>query len=262
MFRSLTFLATSTAVAAATIEAQCQNELQALQRQSLSDDELAIRCRAGFSPKVCKAFREAVGPQPWSDERVGDSCTRFAALAGSEDREMLLSPATLDRIAAHKETVTNTLAAHKETVTNTLTSAFQPVSDMASTVHSTVTNGVQPAYDALSTAHATVSNGLDASTLGKATTTAAAQPDETTKEEVPSDDNATAAVVASPDQVSVLAALPVKPTTTNSVGLYAKAAAPLGLAMIAMAAFVARRRRSALTPEALEERASLQEETE
>lgn len=77
LLKSAALAAGLAAAASATLESDCKQGLEVLQGQS--DVELAARCRASFSPDLCREARSALGGQPWSSMRIQESCKRFAA---------------------------------------------------------------------------------------------------------------------------------------------------------------------------------------
>jgi len=85
LLKSAALAAGLAAAASSTLESDCKQGLEVLQGQS--DIELAARCRASFSPDVCREARGALGGQPWSSMRIEESCKRFAAtVPGDEPR--------------------------------------------------------------------------------------------------------------------------------------------------------------------------------
>lgn len=63
-------------VIAAELSNECFAGLQRLQGEK--DMELLARCRASFSPELCKQAKQLLGPQPWSNRRMQASCSRLA----------------------------------------------------------------------------------------------------------------------------------------------------------------------------------------
>merc|ERR1719162_483158 len=53
------------------------------------DFELAVRCRAAFSPEACMQARQALGAQPWTGARMKQSCHRFASTYQGMDERAL-----------------------------------------------------------------------------------------------------------------------------------------------------------------------------
>lgn len=66
----------SLGIVSAGMTKQCMQSLQHL--QGGSDIELAVRCRAAFGPQACKQAKQALGAQPWSQNRMEQSCAVFA----------------------------------------------------------------------------------------------------------------------------------------------------------------------------------------
>lgn len=67
----------------------CEERLESLRGES--EFGLATRCRAMFAPEVCKEAKRSLGPQPWSSERVAQTCEHFdtaLSAAGSLERAL------------------------------------------------------------------------------------------------------------------------------------------------------------------------------
>jgi len=78
---------------AASVGLDCKSTLESM--YGLRTAEVAARCRAAFSPGVCAAARQSLGAQPWSSERVVQTCSGFAAAVGAD-------ATTLDRALEEK----------------------------------------------------------------------------------------------------------------------------------------------------------------
>lgn len=74
-------------VAAAGLASECMKGLQLLEGED--DFELAVRCRAAFSPEACTQARQALGAQPWTGARMKQSCHRFASTFQGMDERAL-----------------------------------------------------------------------------------------------------------------------------------------------------------------------------
>lgn len=72
----VTLVSLSLGIVSAGMTKQCMQSLQHL--QGGSDIELAVRCRAAFGPQACKQAKQALGAQPWSQNRMEESCAVFA----------------------------------------------------------------------------------------------------------------------------------------------------------------------------------------
>merc|ERR1719468_897528 len=66
----------------------CTSGMKILQWNN--DVELAARCRAAYLPDLCQNVARTLGPRPWSEAHVADTCAKFGpSLLGEEGRRSL-----------------------------------------------------------------------------------------------------------------------------------------------------------------------------